>query len=83
MRILLPGGKRIPLMVRPFWDTRLNVLDCVGCVSILLHVIANVLYNNADFIRPPDSDIKSSEDARALNFYLVVVNLLVIICIFA
>jgi hypothetical protein len=97
MRILLPGGKRIPLMVRPFWDTRLNVLDCLGCVSILLHVIANVLYNNADFIRPPpnvlynstdfvrppDSDIKSSEDARALNFYLVVVNLLVIICIFA
>ena len=34
---------------RPFWDSRLDHLDCVCCASILLHVIASQCYNSKEF----------------------------------
>ena len=31
---------------RPYWDKRVNYLDCLCCISILLHCIASLYFNN-------------------------------------
>ena len=37
--------------LRPYWDKRVDLLDCVCCLSILLHLEANVYFNNAEYAR--------------------------------
>ena len=59
----------------PFWDRRVNWLDCICCLSILLHLISFIYYNDSDFTLAPG--------AAAFDTILVVVNILVIICILA
>ena len=39
----------------PFWDKRVENLDCLCCISILLHLIAFLYYNNPELIKS-DSD---------------------------
>jgi hypothetical protein len=34
---------------KPYWDKRVNDLDCMCCLSIMLHCIAVLYYNNQDF----------------------------------
>jgi hypothetical protein len=59
----------------PFWDRRVNWLDCMCCLSIMLHLISFIYYNDANFIITPG--------AAGFDTILVVVNILVIIAILA
>ena len=54
-----------PVVLRPFWDQRVNALDCLCCLSILVHVIATLYYDNQDF--------SNSDAATMLDGVLVVV----------
>ena len=55
---------------RPFWDKRVNALDCLCCMSVMVHCIASLYYNNADFVQP------GSTRAARLDALLVAVNIL-------
>jgi hypothetical protein len=55
---------------RPFWDKRVNALDCACCMSIMVHCVASLYYNNAEFVHP------GSWKARKLDELLVAVNIL-------
>ena len=41
---------------RPFWDKRVNWLDCFCCVSIMLHCIGLLYWNNIEFAVDQDGD---------------------------
>ena len=40
----------------PFWDKRVNVLDCSCCLAILIHCVAYLYATN-----PPSTPVKNSE----------------------
>jgi hypothetical protein len=61
------------LICRPFWDSRVNALDCLCCVSILIHCITGLYYNNAAFIL--------DSAASDLDKLLVAVNCITIIAV--
>ena len=63
------------LVCRPFWDPRLDHLDCVCCASILLHVIACEYYNNVAFTR-------TELGPKLLEIVLIVSNGLVLSLVF-
>ncbi len=65
----------------PFWDKRVNVLDCFCCLGILCHLVAGLYYNNKPFIA--DKDGKPSLGADALDRVLVAVNSLLIAAMLA
>lgn len=50
----------------PFWDKRVNYLDCLCCLSIIIHCVAALYYNNLSFLPTPG--------AAALDVILVIVN---------
>ena len=50
----------------PFWDRRVDLLDCVCCVVVMLHVLSGLLYINPDF-----KDFSSIDE---LEHSLLVVN---------
>ena len=56
---------------RPYWDPLSNILEVAASLSILLHLVASLLYNNVDF-----ND--NSGGAAPLDTILVVVNCLVL-----
>ncbi len=60
---------------RPYWDSRVDVLDCACCVSILLHLVAAVYFNDAAFNL--DDDLNPTARASQLDTLLVVVNILI------
>ncbi len=39
----------LQFVYKPYWDKRVNALDCMCCLSIMLHCIAVLYYNNLDF----------------------------------
>lgn len=63
----------VQFVCSPFWDRRVNRLDCICCLSILLHLISFIYYNDANFILQPG--------AAAFDSILVVVNVFVIAAI--
>jgi hypothetical protein len=64
----------IRLVHRPFWDDHLDDLDCLCCISILLHVIASLFYNNQDFVKSPDKLNVNGTGARMLEYVLLTIN---------
>jgi len=60
----------------PFWDKRVNVLDCFCCLGILVHLISYLYYNNQRFIS--DTAGAPSAGASALDTVLVIVNAVLI-----
>jgi len=50
---------------RPYWDKRVNSLDCLCCLSILLQCLASLYFSDPDFV--------SRSDAAALDTILVIV----------
>ena len=60
---------------RPYWDSRVDVLDCACCVSILLHLVATVYFNDAAFNL--DDDLNPTTRASQLDTLLVVVNIFI------
>jgi hypothetical protein len=60
---------------RPFWDKRVNKLDCFCCVVIMLHLIASLYFNNPEFIL--------TEEAEKLDLLLFSIDVIAIIAILA
>ena len=60
----------------PFWDKRVNVLDCFCCLGILVHLISYLYYNNQRFIL--DTAGAPTAGASALDTILVIVNAVLI-----
>jgi hypothetical protein len=53
----------------PFWDKRVENLDCLCCMSILLHLVAFLYYNNPELLE------LDSAGAAALDNLLVAANI--------
>ena len=68
---------------RPFWDARIDNLDCICCTSLCLHVIAALLYQNRAFTRDDaaDSAGPASARARSLEIAMICVNALTLLAI--
>jgi hypothetical protein len=64
---------------RPYWDYYVDYLDCMCALSILLHCIASLYYNDLAFTTSPTF----SKDAAGLDILLVAVNSLCFIAILA
>ena len=58
---------------RPFWDGYLDDLDCLCCISILLHVISSLFYNNESFIGRNAAE--EGNMPRGLEAVLLAINL--------
>ena len=72
----------------PFWDSLMDVLDCICCSSVLLHTLAVLLYANPRFTRKDYDDSLDDADsvapnARLLEQGLIVVNALTLLFIFS
>jgi hypothetical protein len=35
---------------RPYWDKRVNYLDCFCCLTILLLILSSLYFNNGSFL---------------------------------
>ncbi len=46
----------IQFLNKPFWDSRLDYLDCVCSLSIMLHVLSLAYFNNPNFYDEMDQD---------------------------
>ena len=64
---------------RPYWDYYVDYLDCMCALSILLHCIASLYYNDLAFT----TSETFSKDAAGLDSLLVAVNSLCFIAILA
>jgi hypothetical protein len=73
------------MLHRPFWDPRIDNLDCICCASLLLHVIASLLYNNPSFTHDSDDPTRvagqPSVGARSLETAMICVNALTLLTI--
>jgi hypothetical protein len=71
---VVPKHPILPDMThRPFWDHRLDYLDCSCCITILLHVLSGFYYNSLNFAE--------SEAAMQLDRALVAFTLLTLAAI--
>ena len=70
------SGSGFSFCCRPFWDSRIDNLDCVCSASILLQVVANLFYNNPIFTDEVPGRPQQLDDA------LIVVNFVVLAVIF-
>ena len=61
---------------RPFWDKRVDMLDCVCCLSILLHVESTLYYWNPLFVN------LGSGGAEQLDGLLVAANVICVLHMF-
>jgi hypothetical protein len=50
----------------PYWDARVVNLDTMCCVSILLHLIASLYYNNKQFVEEDLDGAASLDSVLAL-----------------
>ena len=68
------GPSPIDWMGRPFWDRRLDYLDCSCCFTILLHVLSGYYYSNEGF---RDSDAAVQLDHALVAFTLLTVAIII------
>ena len=69
---------------RPFWDSRLDSLDCLCCASILLHTVATEFFNNPSFayINGKAEEEFVSVYTHQLEVVLICFNALTLVAIF-
>jgi hypothetical protein len=74
-------GRACFIVHRPFWDPRIDNLDCICCASLLLHAIASLLYNNRDFTKSELDPTQTSTGATSLETAMICVNALTLLAI--
>ena len=67
---LTEDGRACLFVFSPYWDKRVQNLDCLCCISILLHLIALLYYNNPELLR------LDFDGAAALDRLLVAANVI-------
>ena len=80
-RLTFLAWSRFFIVHRPFWDPRIDNLDCICCVSLLLHAIASLLYNNRDFTKSELDPTRTSTGAISLETAMICVNALTLLAI--
>jgi hypothetical protein len=70
----------VQFLHKPFWDTRLDYLDCVCCTSIMLHVLSSAYFNNRRFYDEMDHDAPRLFEAGLIGVNCL--SLLAISCLF-
>jgi hypothetical protein len=63
---------------RPFWASSLDDLDCICCLSILLHVVGTLFFNNVDFFYENGAE---SSSPRIFEAALIATNLVALLFI--
>jgi hypothetical protein len=64
----------LQFICQPYWDKRVNALDCMCCLSITMHCIAVLYYNNMDFVN--NKDKVSLEGGLVLDGLLVAADII-------
>jgi hypothetical protein len=68
----------LQFVAQPFWDKRVNHLDCFCCVVIMLHLIAFLYFNNEEFVASA-----AAEKLDSLLFSFDVIAMIAITALFA